>query len=243
MSNQYSGYGGGGFGPYSGKGGVYGQPHHYQHPYDQHGSTPATGYPQSSLHRGDSGAGSGLDNYGRAGSAQAAGQPGLGSSGFGGIHDAFGRGGSSYGAQTGQAFNAPSSQPGGASVNDDLKPFGDAKAGPGPSPSLGSAHARPGSATNTGPTQTGLPPAQSAQQGMGSYGGYPNHLQGHGGLHGTQSGTSGYGMGGGNSQPHQNSAYTGAYGGFGGNSYYNNSHPQRGGGWGNNYGGGAGSFS
>lgn len=238
MNNQYGGYGGG-FGPYGGKGGVYGQPHHYQNPYD-HGSSPATGYPQSSLHRADSGAGSGLDNYGRAGSAQAGGQPGLGSSGFGGIHDAFGRGASSYGAQTGQAFNVPSSQPGGGSVNDDLKPFNDAKAGAGPSPSLGSA-ARPGSATNTAPSQSGLPPPQSAQQGMGSYGGYPSHLQGHG-LHGTQSGATGYGMGAGNTQAHQNSPYTGGYGGFGGNSYYN-SHPSQRGGWGNNYGGGAGSFS
>lgn len=240
--NQYGGYNQGGFGPY-GKGSLYGQPHHYgmsqQTPYD-HTSSPATGYPQTSLHRGDSGAGSGLADYGRAGSAQSGAQPGLGSAGFGGINDAFGRGASAYGVQGGQAFNAPSTQPGGAaSGSEDLKPFGDGKTAAGPSPSLGSA-ARPGSATNTAPSQTGLPPPQSAQQGMGYGGGYPSHLQGHG-LHGTQSGTTGYGaMGAGSAQGHQNSPYS-AYGGFGGTNYYGSQQQQpRHGGWGNNYGAGSG---
>lgn len=238
--NQYGGYNQGGFGPY-GKGGLYGQPHHYgitqQAPYD-HASSPATGYPQSSLHRGDSGVGSGLGDYGRAGSAQSGAQPGLGSAGFGGINDAFGRGASGYGVQGGQAFNATSTQPGGAaSVSEDLKPFGDAKTAGGPSPSLGGA-ARPGSATNTAPSQAGVPPPQSAQQGMGYGGGYPSHLQGHS-LHGTQSGTTAYGgMGAGSAQGHQNSPYS-AYGGFGGTSYYGSQQPRHGG-WGNNYGTGSG---
>lgn len=243
MNSQY-GYGGGGFGPY-GKGGLYGQaqPHHYgmsqQSPYD-HASSSGSGYPQSSLHRPDSGAGSGLGDYGRAGSAQSGAQAGLGSGGsFGGMHEAFGRGASAYGAQAGPSFNAPTTQPGGAG-NDDLKHFGDGKAASGPSPSLANA-ARPGSATNTGPSQTGLPPPQSAQQSMGGYGGYPSHLQGHG-LHGAQSGTSGYGMGAASGQGHQNTPYGSAgYGGFG--SYYGGQQGQQGQqhrGWGNQYGGGFG---
>lgn len=235
MNNQY-GYGGG-FGPY-GKGGLYGQPHHYamsqQAPYD-HGSSPATGYPQASLHRADSGAASGLGDYGRAGSAQSGAQGGLGSGGFGSMHDTFGRGASSYGAQGGQSFTAPSSQPGGVSGGDDLKPFGDGKVAGGPSPSLAST-ARPGSATNTAPSQTGLPPPQSAQQGMGGYGGYPSHLQG---LHGTQSGTTGYGMGAASAQGHQNTPYGSGYGAFGGN-YYGGQQGQQHRGWGTQYGGGFG---
>lgn len=233
--NQYGGYGQGGFGPYGKGAGLYGQPqHHYgmsqQTPFD-HSSSPAAGYPQASLHRADSGVGSALGDYGRAGSAQSGAQPGLGSAGFGGM-DSFGRA-TSYG-QAGQSFNAPSTQPGvAASSSEDLKPFGDAKAASGPSPSL--VGARPGSATNTGPSQAGLPPPQSAQQGMG-YGGYPSHLQGAHGLHGAQSGTTGYGMGAGSGQAHQNSPYSG-YGSFGGNSYYG-SQPRHGG-WGANYGGGS----
>ncbi|KAK2614909.1 hypothetical protein N8I77_001698 [Diaporthe amygdali] len=234
--NQYGGYGQGGF-PYGKGGGLYGQPHHYgmsqqQTPFE-HASSPATGYPQSSLHRNDSGGvGSGLGDYGRAGSAQSGAQPGLGSAGFGGIHDTFGRGGS-YGAQGGQSFNAPATQPA-ASSAEKLEPYGDAKAASGPSPSL--VGARPGSATNTGPSQAGLPPPQSAQPGMG-YGGYPSHLQGHGALHGAQSAATGYGMGAGSGQAHQNSPYSG-YGGFGGNSYYGSGAPRHGG-WGSNYGGGS----
>lgn len=232
--NQYGGYGQGGF-PYGKAGGLYGQPHHYgmsqqQTPFE-HGSSPATGYPQSSLHRNDSGGvGSGLGDYGRAGSAQSGAQPGLGGAGFGGIHDTFARGGS-YGAQAGQSFNAPVAQPA-ASSAEKLEPYGDAKAASGPSPSL--VGARPGSATNTGPSQGGLPPPQSAQPGMG-YGGYPSHVQGHGGLHGAQSAATGYGMGAGSGQAHQNSPYS-AYGGFGGNSYYGSGGPRHGG-WGSNYGG------
>lgn len=237
MNQQYGGYGQGGFGGPYGKGGVYGQPQQYgmspQGPYD-HSSSPATGYGQSSLHRADSGLGSGLGDYGRAGSAQSGSQPGLGGSGFGGINDTFGRGASSYGSQSGQPFNAAGSQPGAGapSANDDLKPFGESKTAGGPSPSLGGA--RPGSATNNNPSQSGLPPPQSSQQGgMGGYGGYPSHLQG--GLHGNQSGSGGYGMGGGAGQGHQNQPY-GGYGGggqgFGGGSYYGGNQPR---GWGGNY--------
>lgn len=225
--SQFGNYGG--FGPY-GKAGGYGQPQHYQQtPYD-HASTAAGGYPQTGLHRGDSGAGANLGEYGRTGSAQPGAQPGLASGGFGGIHDSFGRT-SSYGTQAGQSFNAASTQPG-ASSNDDLKPFGDGKAAPGPSPSM-SGTARPGSATNTVPSQGGgLPPPQS-QQGMGAYASNFGHLQGHG-LHGSQSGSTGYGS----AQGGQNTPYSG-YGGFGGGSYYG-SQQQQPRGWAGQYGGGGG---
>lgn len=234
-SGAYS-YGGGGFGTgYGGKaGGTYGQPQHYQQQqpgYDHNSTAAAPGYPQSSLHRGDSGGAAGLGDYSRTG-AQPGAQPGLGGAGFGGgIHDTFARG-NSYGAQSGQGFNSASTQPG---ASDDLKPFGDGKTA-GPTPAMGGG-ARPGSATNTGPSQSGIPPPQS-QPGMGSYGGFNSHLQSHG-LHGTQSGSAGYGMGAGSAQGQQNTPYS-AYGGFGsggGNSYYSGQqHQQRG--WGGNYGGG-----
>lgn len=227
--SQFGNYGG--FGPY-GKAGGYGQPQHYQQtPYD-HASTAAGGYPQTGLHRGDSGTGASLGDYGRSGSAQPGAQPGLASGGFSSMHDSFGRT-SSYGTQAGQSFNAASTQPG-ASNNDDLKPFGDGKSAPGPSPSMAGT-ARPGSATNTVPSQAGgLPPPQS-QQGMGAYAaGFQNHLQGHG-LHGSQSGSTGYGSAQGGQQ---NAPYTG-YGGFGGGSYYN-SQQQQPRGWAGQYGGGGG---
>lgn len=229
--NSYTGYqqGGYGGGPY-GKGGLYGQPHTYgmshQGPYDQ--SSPATsGFAQSSLAGRDNSLGSGIDNYGRAASSQSGAQ-GLGNSGFGGAHDAFARA-SSYQSQTGQPFAGPNAQTG---STDDLKPYGDTKAGAGPSPSLSSA-ARPGSATNNTPGQSGLPPPQSAGQGMGGYGGYPNHLQSHG-LHGNQTGGSGYGLGGAAGQGHGSNPY-GAYGGYGGNQGFGNYGARQGQGWGNNY--------
>ena len=237
--NYQGGYNQGAYGAPYGKGGLNYQPSQYGvTPQGPHGySSPAGAFGQSALHR-DSGAG-GAD-YGRAGSTQS-GQQGLGGSGFGGVHDTFGRGGSAYQSQGGQAYNAPGSQPGsGPSAADDLKPFGEAKAGGGPSPSLGAA-ARPGSAANNGPSQTGLPPAQSNQQsalgGMGGYGGYPSHMQqqqqGHAGLHGSQSGASGYGMSAaGGQQSHQNS-YGAGYGAQGFAGYGNYGNPPRG--WGNNY--------
>ncbi len=191
--------------------------------------SPASASP--SLHRGDSGLASGLGEFGRAASGQSGNQPGLGGSGFGNVHEGFGRGGSSYQSQAGQSFGAQSSQQGAVpSGPDELKPFADAKNVAGPSPSIGGA--RPGSATNTNPTQSGLPPPQSNPQG-GVYGNYPSHLQGHG-LHSNQSGAGGYGMGAGaGQQSHGNTPYGGGYGGqaFGG-SYYGNQQQR---GWGNNY--------
>ncbi|OTA93572.1 hypothetical protein M434DRAFT_290235 [Hypoxylon sp. CO27-5] len=234
MSQYGGGYGQGGYGggPY-GKGGLYGQPHQYgmspQGPYD-HGSSPATsGFGQSTLGARESGLGSSIDNYGRAGSAQSGAPGSLGSSGFGGMHDTFGRG-STYPSQAGQSFNAPNAPASNTgSGNDDLKPYGDTKAAGGPSPSLAAA-ARPGSATNTTPAGSGLPPPQSAQQGMGGYGGYPSHLS-HG-LHGNQSAGS-YGLGGTAGQGHGN----GPYGGYGGNQGFGNYYGgrQQQGGWGGNY--------
>lgn len=228
--NQYQGYNQGGYGNVYGKGSPYGQPGYgmnAQGPYGNHGTSPAGGFAQSSLHRADSGGAAGLGEYGRVPSAQAGSQPALGSSGYGGMHDSFSRAGP-YGAQGGQSYNAAGSQPGNPPV-DDLKQFGDAKTGTGPSPSMGLA-ARPGSATNNAPS--GLPPAQSGQQGgfgASGYGNYPGHAQG---LHGGQAGGSGYGMSAGGNQGHGSNPY-GGYGGqgFGGNNYYGNQ--QRG--WGGNY--------
>ncbi|KAK8098217.1 uncharacterized protein PG998_013703 [Apiospora kogelbergensis] len=235
MNSTYGGgaYGQGayGAGPY-GKGNVYGNPSHYgmSHggPYD---SSPATsGFGQSSLGGRDSGLGSAIDSYGRAGSAQSAAQ-GMGNSGFGGAHDAFvGRAGSSYQSQGGQSYNGPGAQAG--SVSDDLKPYVDAKVAGGPSPSLAAA-ARPGSATNNTPGQSGLPPPQSGAQGMGGYGGgYPSHLGGGHAAHSNQAGGSGYGLGGAGGQGHGNNPY-GNYGGYGGFGAYGRNQGQQG--WGGNY--------
>ncbi|PTB66997.1 hypothetical protein BBK36DRAFT_1199135 [Trichoderma citrinoviride] len=228
----YSGYGQGGFGPY-GKGAIYGQPYGVSPnaPYD-HTSSPGTFGP-SSLHR-DSPLGSGLGDYGRAGSAQAASQPGLGGSTFGSMNDSFSRGASSFQSQ-GQSFSSQT-QPSAGSSGDELKPFGETKTSSGPSPSLGAP--RPGSATNTAPGQSGsLPPPQTSQMG-GGYGGYPSHLQGHG-LHGS----GGYGMGAG-AAGNQHSTPYGSYGqgGFGSGGYYSTAQQQQQGqqqqqrgGWGGNY--------
>ncbi|RFU73881.1 hypothetical protein TARUN_8362 [Trichoderma arundinaceum] len=230
----YSGYGQGGFGPY-GKGGMYGQPYGVSPnaPYD-HTSSPGTFGP-SSLHR-DSPLGSGLGDYGRAGSAQAGSQPGLGGSTFGSTHDSFSRGASSFQSQ-GQSFSSQT-QPSTGTSADELKPFGEAKTSSGPSPSLGAP--RPGSATNAAPGgQSGsLPPPQTSQMG-GAYGGYPSHLQGHG-LHGSGA----YGMGAG-AGANQHSTPYGSYGqgGFGSGGYYSTGQQQQQqgqqqqqrGGWGGNY--------
>ncbi|KAH7328731.1 hypothetical protein B0I35DRAFT_473405 [Stachybotrys elegans] len=221
----YSNYGQGNFGPY-GKGAMYGQPYGVSPnaPYD-HASSPAS-FGQSSLHR-DGGIGSGLGEYGRGGSSQGGSQPGLGGSSFGSVHDSFARGGSGFPSQ-GQSYSNQG-QPGGGASGDDLKPFGDAKSGSGPSPSLGGA--RPGSATNTAAAgQSGLPPPQSSQMG-GGYGGYPSHLQGHG-LHGN----SGYGMGAGAGANQHGSSPYGSYSqGFGSGGYYGGGQQQQRGGWGGNY--------
>ncbi|KAG5937639.1 hypothetical protein E4U53_008158 [Claviceps sorghi] len=228
----YSGYGQGGFGPYGGKGGMYGQPYGMSPnaPYD-HSSSPSTfGGAPSSLHR-DSSLGSGLGDYGRSGSAQTGSQPGLGgasSSSFGGAHDSFARGSSSYQSQ-GQSYNSQT-QPPASGAADDLKPFGDGGKtnASGPSPSLGGGP-RPGSATNNAPSaQSGLPPPQNSQMGGGGYGGYPSHLQGHN-VHG-----SGYGMGAAAAGNQHGSSPYGNYGqGFGSGGYYGGQ--QQRGGWGGNY--------
>ncbi|GAO18110.1 uncharacterized protein UV8b_02930 [Ustilaginoidea virens] len=227
----YSGYGQGGFGPYGGKGGVYGQPYGMSPnaPYDHASSSSTFGAP-SSVHR-DSSLGSGLGDYGRANASgqTASSQPGLGGSSFGGSHDGFARGSSSSYQTQGQSFNNQSQAPASGS-SDDLKPFGDSKANAsGPSPSLGSGP-RPGSATNnTSGGQSGLAPPQNSQMGAAGYGGYPSHVQGHN-LHG-----SGYGMGGGGAgaSQHGSSPYNNYGQGFG-SGYYGGGQQQRGG-WGGNY--------
>ncbi|KAI0206307.1 hypothetical protein F4808DRAFT_469488 [Astrocystis sublimbata] len=237
MSQPYGGYGQGGYGggPY-GKGGLYGQGHQYgmspQGPFD-HGSSAATaGFGQSSISSRETGLTSGINEYGRGGSAQQSGAPAaLGGGGFGGaVHDSYGRG-AGFPSQGGQAYNAgnaPTATPG--SGNDDLKPYGDSKAAGGPSPLA--AAARPGSTTNASPATSGLPPPQSTQQSMGGYGGYPSHLSQ--GLHGGQTGTGGYGLGGSSNQGHGNTPY-GSYNAnqsFG--SYYQGRQGHQGG-WGGNY--------
>lgn len=231
----YSGYGGqGGFGPYggAGKNAMYGQPYGMSPnaPFD-HANSPAS-FAQSSLHR-DSGAGSGISDYGRSGSGQAGGAPGLGGAGstFGSVHDSFSRGSSSFQSQA-PGFGGQAQQ-GNAAPGDDLK-FGEAKSGANPSPSIGGA--RPGSAAASNAAasgQSGLPPPQSSQMGGGAYAGYPSHLQGHGGVHGSHA----YGMGGaGGANQHANSPY-GSYGqgGFGSGGYYGGNQQQQRGGWGGNY--------
>lgn len=220
-----------GYGASPYKGGIYGAPYNMppQAPYD-HTSSPAGGF-QSSLHRENNGIGSGLGDYGRVSAAQA--QAGLGGTAFGGMHDAFGRGPSSFQSQGGPGFTAPSQGGPPSSAADDLKPYVDTKTAAGPSPSLGGA--RPGSAANNAPAQSGLPPQTSGQ--MGGYGGYPSHLQQ--GLHGAGA----YGMGGASAAGQHGSTPYGSYGqgGFGSGAYYGagqqqggQQQPQRGG-WGGNY--------
>lgn len=226
----YSGYGQqGGFGPYGGKAGMYGQPYGMSPnaPYDHNSSQNSFGGP-GSLHR-DNSLGSGVGDYGRSGTGQGGSQPSLGGSNFGGSHDSFGRGGASSFQSQGQPYNSQS-QPPAPGSNDDLK-FGDAKTNvSGPSASLGGGP-RPGSAANNASgAQAGLPPPQTSQMG-GGYGGYPNHLQGHN-AHG-----SGYGMGGGAGNNQHGSSPYGSYGqGFGGSGgYYGGNQQQQRGGWGGNY--------
>ena len=234
--NSFQGYGQGnyGAGPY-GKGAMYNQPQSYgmspQAPYDHTPSPAAGAFGGSSLHGRDSAIGAGLGEYGRGASQQshAAAQPIGGGAGYNSM-DTFGRG-SSYQGQS-QQYGQASQQ----AASDDLKPFGDSKAGNGPSPSLTQAAPRPGSAANTTPGQSALPPPQSTQQ---SYGGYPSHLQQQHNLHGSQTGSQYGGLGGlggqhSSAQGHQSSQY-GSYGqsGFSGNQY--GGYGQQRGGWGNNY--------
>ncbi|KAI0525959.1 hypothetical protein F5B22DRAFT_588485 [Xylaria bambusicola] len=234
MGQPYGGYGQGGYAgaPY-GKGGIYGQGHHQygmspQGPFD-HGSTANTaGFGQSSVGSRDSGLASGINDFSRSGTSQQSSAPGaLGTGGFGGVHDSYGRG-AGFSSQGGQGYNttnAPTTTPG--SGNDELKPYGESKAG-GPSPSLASA-ARPGS-TNATPAASGLPPPQSTQQGMGGYSSYPGHLSQN--LHGGQTGAGSYGLGGSGSQGHGSNPY-GGYGNQGFGNYYGRQGHQSG--WGGNY--------
>jgi hypothetical protein len=216
--NQYSPYGQQGFGqgPYN-KG--YNQPHQgYGGGYDQHSSSPFGR---------DTGLSGGLGDYGRSGSAQPSQSAQSGGSGFGGGNDSFGRSQGGYQGQSSAYGGAQSGQQG--SSDEALKPFGDTKSGPAPSPSALGQPGRPGSATNTaGQASSGLPPPQSHQQG---FGGYPSHSQYGGGLGGLGGGHTAGAQGG-----HQQ-GYGSNYGaGFGGGSNYGSYGAGRGG-WGANYGG------
>ncbi|KAJ5878803.1 hypothetical protein N7455_002268 [Penicillium solitum] len=210
--NQQYGYGSQ-YGPYAGKGGMYGQPHG-AFSYDQQSSSPAnTGSFSQAMPGRDS-------VYGRTGSAQQSdNQSATGANAFGtGMSDVFSR------SQGGFGQNPPiAGQPPVAA--DETKGFEAPKAG-GPSPSL--AQNRPGSATNSVPgqpqAQTGLPPLQG-QQGQQSFGSYPQLNPQYGGL-------GGLGHQGAATQAHQASGYGNNYGGSFG-TYYANSNR---GGWGGNYG-------
>jgi hypothetical protein len=210
--NQQYGYGSQ-YGPYGGKGGMYGQPHG-AFSYEQHSSSPAnTGSFGQSVPSRDS-------VYGRSGSAQQTdNQSATGANAFGtGMSDVFSRSQGSFGQNPPIAGQPPV-------ANDETKGFEAPKAG-GPSPSL--AQNRPGSATNSAPGQpqgqTGLPPLQG-QQGQQSFGSYPQLNPQYGGL-------GGLGHQGAATQTHQASGYNN-YGGGGFGNYYGNSGR---GGWGGNYG-------
>lgn len=232
---QYSPYGqqGGFGGPFGGKGAMYNQPHHGygQNAYDQHSSSPANaagfGGRETSL-------GSGLGaEYGRSGSTQPSQTQSASAGAFG--SDPFSRSQSGFPGQNQGYGQQQSAQQGGA--EDSLKPFGDGKAGAGPSPSSLGQPGRPGSATNTAAqgAQNGLPPPQSHQQGFGAYPGHPQQQMGQtsqygGGLGGLGGHTAG-------AQSHQAGQQYGNYGaGFGNNNSYGSYGGRGGGGWGNNYG-------
>ncbi|KAJ5594858.1 uncharacterized protein N7459_001066 [Penicillium hispanicum] len=206
-STQY-GYGNQ-YGPYGGKGGMYGHPHGFSY---EHSSSPANA---ASFNQ----AVPGRDSvYGRTGSAQPSDsqQSATGTNAFGsGMTDVFGR------SQAGFGQNQPVSQQPPVTA-EETKGFEAPKAG-GPSPSLAQAN-RPGSATNSVPgqpqAQSGLPPlqGQQGQQGFGAYGHLNPQYGGLGGLSGHQGATS-------------QTGYANYGAGFG--NYYGNTGR---GGWGNNYG-------
>ncbi|CAG7945403.1 unnamed protein product [Penicillium nalgiovense] len=207
--NQQYGYGSQ-YGPYAGKGGMYGQPHG-AFSYDQQSSSPAnTGSFSQAMPSRDS-------VYGRTGSAQQSdNQSATGANAFGtGMSDVFSRSQGSFGQNPPIAGQPPV-------TTDETKGFEAPKAG-GPSPSL--AQNRPGSATNSVPgqpqAQTGLPPLQG-QQGQQTFGTYPQLNPQYGGLGGL----------GHQGAATQASGYGNNYGGGFGN-YYGNSGR---GGWGGNYG-------
>ncbi|CAG8170177.1 unnamed protein product, partial [Penicillium nalgiovense] len=197
--NQQYGYGSQ-YGPYAGKGGMYGQPHG-AFSYDQQSSSPAnTGSFSQAMPSRDS-------VYGRTGSAQQSdNQSATGANAFGtGMSDVFSRSQGSFGQNPPIAGQPPV-------TTDETKGFEAPKAG-GPSPSL--AQNRPGSATNSVPgqpqAQTGLPPLQG-QQGQQTFGTYPQLNPQYGGLGGL----------GHQGAATQASGYGNNYGGGFGN-YYGNS--------------------
>ncbi|KAJ5643935.1 uncharacterized protein N7484_006442 [Penicillium longicatenatum] len=210
-NNQY-GYGNQ-YGPYAGKGGMYGQPHGFS--YD-HTSSPANA--AASFNQGTPGRDSVYG--GRTGSAQPADnqQTAAGTNAFStGMSDVFGR------SQAGGFGQNPSVAQQAPVTAEETKGFEAPKAG-GPSPSLAQAN-RPGSATNNVPGQpqgqTGLPPLQG-QQGQQAFGGYGHLNPQYGGLGGLSG--------------HQGAAsQTGGYNNYGAgfSNYYGNNNR---GGWGNNYG-------
>ncbi|KAJ5808292.1 hypothetical protein N7474_009561 [Penicillium riverlandense] len=205
------------YGPYGGKGGMYGQPHG-GFSYDQSSSPANAGSFNQSVPGRDS-------VYGRTGSAQPSdSQPSAsGANAFGsGMSDVFGR------AQSGFGQNPPiAQQP--PVTSEETKGFEAPKAG-GPSPSLAQAN-RPGSATNSVPgqpqAQTSLPPLQG-QQGQQAFGSYPHLNPQYGGLGGlgAQGGAAA-------TQSHHQASGYGNYGAGFGNYYGGNSGR---GGWGGNYG-------
>ncbi|KAJ5293854.1 hypothetical protein N7508_008675 [Penicillium antarcticum] len=201
------------YGPYAGKGGMYGQPH-AGFSYDQHSSSPANAGSFAQAIPGRESV------YGRTGSAQPSDsqQSATGANAFGtGMSDVFGRSQGSFGQNPPIAGQAPVAA-------DETKGFEAPKAG-GPSPSL--AQNRPGSATNSVPgqpqAQSGIPLQGQQTQAFGSYPQLNPQYGGLGGL-GAHQGAA--------TQGHQATGY-GSYGaGFA--NYYGNSNNR--GGWGGNYG-------
>jgi len=208
-ASQY-GYGGQQYGPYNGKGGMYGQPQGF---YDHSSPANAGSFNQGGMPGRDS-------VYGRTGSAQPSDsqQSATGTNAFGsGMSEVFGRSPAGFGQNPPVAGQPPVSA-------EETKGYDAPKTG-GPSPSL--AQNRPGSATNSVPgqpqAQTGLPPLQG-QQGQQGFGAYPQLNPQYGGLGGLGNHQ------GGASQTHQSSGYGGYGAGF--SNYYGGNTR---GGWGNNY--------
>ncbi|KAF2396235.1 hypothetical protein EJ06DRAFT_249571 [Trichodelitschia bisporula] len=234
--NQYQPYGQQNFGTPFNKG-MYNQPHHgygmtSQSSYDQHSSSPAGvgSFGQSSIHNRDAGLGAGLGDYSRTGAAQPSqGQHNSGSNAFGGsVPDVFARNQANF---QGQAQPYSQQQSGQQAGNEDsLKPFGEGKAGTGPSPSALGQPGRPGSANPQQAAQSGLPTPQSHQP--GGFGAYPNHL---GQMQSGQA--SQFGLGGLGHQTGQQSHQGGGYGGYTGGGGFGTygSYGRGGGGWGGNY--------
>jgi hypothetical protein len=237
--NQYAGYGGqGGFGaPGFNKGGMYGQPQHHGYGmpgaqgshYDQHSSSPASGFgagETSTFNRAN------LSDYARSGSAQPASGAQSGqaqaSSGFG---EVFGRSpGNSYQSAAGQAA---------AGGDDSLKPFGtENKSGIPTGPAGAGQPGRPTSAANNaqqgGQSQHPQGGQHHHHQGhqQHQYGGYPGQLGGQGSQY-AATGAGGLSGGLGN----QAAGYGAGYGSSFGSAGYGNYGRGGGGSWNQTYGG------